>query len=199
MLSFEEKIVNYLKENVFTIENKKDPTWEQMCQKVAEQFIRNYLKNNKYMGELYTKLKSLKDTKEIQKLLKSYNIELSTAPKTKQGILEIFKDKIKKLDKFKYYEYILTIELMHKIATSGILTGAVVNAYWDRDYAHDNLGCPSEEYVKSDWETTIPVYESYEKFINKCKDAQMESKNQLTGYVGGKKVNITIQFDKKEK
>lgn len=198
MLSFEEIIVNNFKEKVFTIENEKDPSWEQMCQKIAEQFIRSFFKNNKYKAELYTKLKSLKDTKEIQKLLKSYNVELPTAPKTKQSVLEIFKDKIKKLDKFNYFEYILTTELIHKIATSGILTDAVVNAYYDRDYAHDNLCCPSEEYCQSDWETTIPVCENYDEFINKCKDAQMESENQLTGYVGGEKVNITIKFDKEK-
>lgn len=198
MLSFEEIIVNNFKEKVFTIENKKDPTWEQMCQNIAEQFIRSFFKNNMYKAELYTKLKSLKDTKEIQILLKSYNIKLPTAPKTKQSVLEIFKDKIKKLDKFCYYEYILETELIHKIANSGILTDAVVNAYYDRDYAHDNLGCPSEEYVRSDWKTTIPVCENYEKFINKCKDAQMESKNQLTGYIGGKKVYVTIKFDKEK-
>lgn len=79
-----------MKENVFTIENKKDPTWEQMAQKVTEHFIRNFFTNNKYIGELYTKLKSLKDTKEIQKLLKSYNVELSTAPKTKQSYFSNF-------------------------------------------------------------------------------------------------------------
>jgi len=197
MLSFEEKIVNHLKKNVFTIENKKDPTWEQMCQKVAEEFIKNFLKTNKYKGELYAMLKSLKDTKEIQKMLKSYNVGLPTAPKTKQGVLEIFKDKINVMNKWNI-ENLLQIDLIHKVATSGIITNAVLNAYWDRDYAHDNLGCPSEEYVKSDWETTIPVCENYEKFINNCKNAQMESKNQLTGYVGGKKVNITIKFDKEK-
>ena len=197
MLSFEEIIVNNFKEKVFTIENKKDPTWEQMCQKVAEEFIKNFLKTNKYKGELYTVLKSLNDTKEIQKLLKSYNVELPTAPKTKQSVLEIFKDKINIMDKWSI-ENILQIDLIHKVATSGIISNAVLNAYWDRDYAHDNLGCPSEEYVRSDWKTTIPVCESYEKFINKCKDAQMESKNQLTGYIGGKKVNITIKFDREK-
>ena len=196
MLSFEEIIINNFKEKVFTIENKKDPTWELMCQKIAEEFIKNFLKTNTYKSELYAKLKSLKDIKEIQKLLKSYNVELPTAPKTKQSVLEIFKDKIKKLDKFCYYEFILETELIHKIATSGILTNAVVNGYYNRDYACENFGCPSEQYLSSDWKTTIPVCESYEKFINKCKDAQMESKNQLTGYVGGKKVNITIKFDK---
>ena len=197
MLSFEEKIVNYLKENVFTIENKKDPTWEQMCQKIAEKFIKNFLKTNKYKGELYAKLKSLKDTKEIQKLLKSYDVELPTAPKTKQSVLEIFKDKINVMNKWNI-ENLLQMDLIHKVVTSGIITNAVLNAYWDRDYAHDNLGCPSEEYVRSDWKTTIPVCESYEKFINKCKDAQIESKNQLTGYICGEKVNITIKFDKEK-
>ena len=111
-----------------------------------------------------------------------------------KSILAIFKDKINVMNKWNI-ENLLQMDLIHKVATSGIIANAVLNAYWDRDYAHDNLGCPSEECVKSDWETTIPVCESYEKFIDKCKDTQMESKNQLTGYVGGEKVNITIKFD----
>lgn len=113
-----------------------------MCQKVAEEFIKNFLKTKKYKGELYAVLKSLNDTKEIQKLLKSYNVELPTAPKTKQSVLEIFKDKINIVNKWSI-ENILQIDLIHKVATSGIITNAVLNAYWDRDYAHDNLGCPS--------------------------------------------------------
>ena len=94
MLSFEERKVNLFKEKIFTIESKDDPTWEQMCQNIAENLIKNYLKTNKYIGELYTKLKSLKDTKEVENLLQYYNVELPTAPKTRQSILEIFKEKI---------------------------------------------------------------------------------------------------------
>lgn len=198
MLSFEEGIVNSLKEKVFTIENKEDPTWEQMCQNIAEEFIKNFLKINKYKGELFAKLKSLKDTNEIQKLLKSYNIELPTAPKTEQGVLEIFKDKIKVMNEWRI-ENLLEKDFIYKLSTSGIITNAVLNVCLDRDCGYNNLGASSEVCVGSDRKMTIPVCDSYAEFINNCKDAHIDSVNQLTGYVDGEKVNITIKFDNENK
>lgn len=90
------------------------------------------------------------------------------------------------------------LELIHKLGTSGILKNPCVEGFFTRDYACDNLGCPSEEYLSYDWATSIPISEDFGEFVKKCNDVILKSENHIVGYIDDEKISITIQCNDKD-
>lgn len=92
------KAIEYFNQEIFTVEDKKDPTWEAMCQKLADCLITVFIEEGKSYHYIYNAL-HLNKNDAIEALLNSKGIELNYPNKTKDSVLNVFRKKLEKIDK----------------------------------------------------------------------------------------------------
>ena len=95
----EQSVIEYFNQYIFMIENSKDPTWEIMCQKIADELVKNLSSQGKSLHYILVKLNGLKDVDSIEQFLISQQIQLPESKKTKDSILVIFKNKLQNVKK----------------------------------------------------------------------------------------------------
>ncbi len=94
-----QSMIEYFNQHFFTIENSQDPTWEAMCQKIADELVKNLRNQGKSMHYILVQLNGLKDADSIEKFLVSQQIQLPESKKTKDSVLSIFKNKLQNVKK----------------------------------------------------------------------------------------------------
>ena len=92
-----EQAIEYFNKNIFTIENLKDPSWESICRKIGNQLVEKLINEGKSYHYILVQL-HLNDNSKIEELLISNNIELPDSKNTKDSILSIINNKLKKVD-----------------------------------------------------------------------------------------------------
>ena len=92
------KTIDRINTESFTIENKRNPTWEVMCQKLCAQIVESFIREGKSYHYILNAL-NLNNTADIENLLFSKGVQLPQARKTKESILSVFKTKLEKVDK----------------------------------------------------------------------------------------------------
>lgn len=85
------------------------------------------------------------------------------------------------------------LKIMHSIVKSDVLVDPYTTGVYTRDYACENLHCPSEQYMTSDWETTLRIDKDFEKFVEDRQAIIFRNGYHVTGYVEGKLVDIIIK------
>ena len=97
-----ESVKEFTLNDVFTIENKNDPFWENEAKRVVAELEHRLSIMSIYNGspiffnDIIDMLKN-KSIVDLETLFKNKNIQLPEAPKTKEAILQIIIDKVSKI------------------------------------------------------------------------------------------------------
>ena len=97
-----ESVKEFTLNDVFTIENKNDPFWENEAKRVVEELehclsiMSIYNGSPMFFNDIIDMLKN-KSIVDLETLFKKENIQLPEAPKAKEAILQIIIDKVSKI------------------------------------------------------------------------------------------------------
>lgn len=96
-----DSLTDFINNRVFTIESKKDPSWESTCREYAGEAVANLAKQGASAQSILDTLSGLNNINAIEEFLVSQQIQLPTAERTKESLLTTFNDKLQNIKKYR--------------------------------------------------------------------------------------------------